>query len=230
MTYPYSHLYLTWGGTIGDVGSAGDIWQCGVRFSRTIAGASLEATQGAVDAAATRLSAFHANANVYINEGAKLTFVKGAIIGTDGSYQSDPTVHTFTTPVSGSVTTSPTRTPPQAALAVTLWSGFTLGKGNYGRFFLPWFSGPISHSTGLFTGNAQQIATDAKNLLSGLQTDLGTDLDPDPEYKAWIFGETGVSGTGKAVIWVRVDTRVDTQRRRANRIDGAPYVSQLVTA
>jgi len=115
---------------------------------------------------------------------------------------------------------------PQSTVVVSLRTVTTLGKGNYGRMYLPHTK--VGQGAGDASGNlgtVGPIATNAgafvEDVTAALRT--GTDVDVVPV----IMGQTGV-GTQKLVTHVMVGTVTDTQRRRRNRLVEV-YADQVVT-
>jgi len=141
-----------------------------------------------------------------------LTSVKVAKIGTDGHYTEDPVV----AEVGGSNAGSSTSVHPQLTVVVSLWSGESLGKGNYGRLFLPHTALPVQ------SGDPRAAASSAITVV----TNAGIFLEnvTAVTVPAWatgeprIMGQTG-SGTNKPVTQLRVGRVTDTQRRRRESLD-----------
>ncbi len=142
-----------------------------------------------------------------------VTGIKIAAIGTDGHYLTDP----VTVELPGIADGSAVGIIPQSTVVLSLRSGFTLGKGNYGRMYLP-------HSTtGTETGTprssvaiASGFADHAAEWLSEFVTDINA------ETTATVFPAIMSQAAGtpsKGVTQVAVGRVTDTQRRRRNRLD-----------
>lgn len=222
MAYASQQLYLTWGGTLGATGTS-EIWQCGIHLAPIVAGGVVgPPNQAQADAARTLLGLYHGGDQLPICNAARLDWVKIAHLDLAGDYLSDPVVSE--TPAGTGVQGS--KTPgggPQLAVAVTLASGSSFGKANYGRFYLPW-SLPATDATGRYPSNeATGIAQQTVSMLSDMQA-----LIEANKTSGGILDVTNMSsvggGTNKRVLEVRVGRVVDTQRRRRNRINEAPVV------
>jgi hypothetical protein len=107
-------------------------------------------------------------------------------------------------------------TPPQCTVVGTLWSGQSVGSGNFGRMYLP-------HTRLLLeTGRARSTAAEADAAASLFGTfistvnGIGASLPSDPEV---IINSSKGAGSNKAPSEVRVGRVVDTQRRRRNRLE-----------
>jgi hypothetical protein len=153
--------------------------------------------------------------NVRWADYSRLVGLKLAVIKTDGKYAFDPFVYTDPTPASGNATD----VVPQCSVVVSLWSGDTLGSGNYGRMYLP--------HTALDLGAAAPVATTAT--AAGFATQMNTALvELDDAINALPEGDianihpyimTQVAGQQpKLVSKIRVGRVNDTQRRRAQNL------------
>jgi len=149
------------------------------------------------------------------------TGVKIAAVGTDGHYLTDPYVWEDATPSTGIAIGNPI----QCTTVLTLNSGFALGKGNYGRMYLPHFymSG-LTASPYTDSSQAEDLADAGAAFLNAVTDDIN-DLTTAVLFPA-IMGQTG-SGTGKGVTEVRVGNVTDTQRRRRNRLTETYAVTPL---
>jgi hypothetical protein len=84
----------------------------------------------------TAVAAFHADPNMQIGTGAKLSFVKLNAIDVNGHYSSGVTnIVTYPDLAGGGSVVS--KYPNQIALAVSLTTGFSRGPAHRGRFYLP---------------------------------------------------------------------------------------------
>ena len=215
--YDRQSIYLTWGGVIGTTASPIDVWQCGVKFAPISAGAPAPSPRifdQVVNAIGLRLADYHGAASSLINSGAILTHVKIAQLGLDGRYVVDPLE--WTTPVTpgggGSLGA------PQLAMVVSLRSGSTLGKANYGRFYLPWTAVNLSSITAKLTvAQREALLADSVDMLTDIQGNLRGAGGLAADLRASIMSNEG-SGVTKLVEAVRVGDVVDTQRRRRNKI------------
>jgi len=135
--YDQEHFLVTFGGnTVG----GHEQWQCGLRFDGH--GALPDVVVEAGFNAVSVEDIYHEVALLIQNgmSGARydqhtsLEFAKLAWIKTDGNYKTD--AREYRSHTVGQMTTTMT-TPPQLAVAVSLWSGTKIGHANRGRFFLP---------------------------------------------------------------------------------------------
>lgn len=141
----------------------------------------------------------------------QLRTVKYAAIGTDGSYLADPVLFEDDTPATG----SNTNINPQLTVVLSLRSGFTIGKGNYGRMYLPHtrlaMATPTPKSNTATTDTVVAAGVVFVNALTALiNTDVTATLFPV------IMSQTGIISRG--VTELAVGDVTDTQRRRRNRI------------
>lgn len=225
MVWPV-HGRLSWGGTIGSEDK--EIWTNSLKFAWL--GTPPEVNPPPVDWSPGQpdvwdpLVTFHQLATLAIKQECKLRWVKYALIGTDGKYLLDAWEYTPASPISGSYTGA-SSVPPQVSIAVTLWSGYKLGKGNYGRFYIPWPANvPVAADGRMTSGTAQAICGYAKTLLEALNTAV----------KA-TFSNTGPSlcivsqvTNPRAAKKVRVGRVMDTQSRRREKLLEDPFVYDLI--
>lgn len=137
--------------------------------------------------------------------------IKVAAIDTAGHYLTDPVVHERTgTAIHG----GSTEVLPQCTVVLSLWSGASLGKGNYGRMYLPHTRLTLNTSSSVAASTTQTaLKADAKTFLNAVNTVAGG-----------ISTGTGLRipsnvGFNKAVAYVRIGKVTDTQRRRLNALD-----------
>lgn len=137
--------------------------------------------------------------------------VKAALVGTDGDYIAEPVLRTRTA-------TAPTGSQvlPQDTVVLSLRSGQTLGKGNYGRMYIPHSRIQLndgtprtipSYSLAVAQAGADFIA--AMNLIGG-----GAAGDPSVRIMSQVAGIEG----NKPVLSVGCGRVNDTQRRRRNAL------------
>lgn len=216
MSYNVQSLYLTWGGTLGTT-TGPEIWQSGVHFAAPVGDPTptLPSEASLAGLLSGAIAAFHADPDMWISSSAFLSFAKAALIDTDGSYITEA-VQVEDTPVAGGSTVTVERSGMQDATVVSLWSGLTLGRANYGRFYTPWSNAQITASTGkVASGIVDDMADAAQTFVNALNT-WGAGL-ADPGQVA-ILSKVG-SGALKFPNFVRVGDVRDTQRRRRNAID-----------
>jgi hypothetical protein len=210
VAYTDDHLHVSWGGTL----PGGEIWSNGVKFARgthLIEDWSTHLAAIDLDAVASELQTFYSTAAMGISSTAKLSFMKLAHVNTAGIYAEAPRVHEYTPVISGP--SSANNWPNQCSVAVTLWSGESFGRANYGRFYLPPTPQTLDGTTNriaAFTAGA--IADAAVSFLNSIGAAI--DSVTFPMYLA-NMSKLG-SGTTKHVTKVRVGEVVDTQRKRRN--------------
>jgi len=195
------HVYLQWGGKL----PGNEQWSCGMRFYNA-GGATLINDPTWLASAKTAIQAYHVSTSSYISGAAKLSFVKGNVIGTDGHYVADTTNEVVVADVAGGGSATPPH-PNQVALAISLTTGYSRGPAHRGRFymplpmFLPDVNGLIS------TGDRDFAKTSALGLVTALNAITAN-------LKVGVFSrKVGVAGH-RAVTGVEVGRVLDTQRRR----------------
>lgn len=216
MAYASEQLYVTWGGTIGTA-ATGEVWQCGVHYAPiTPSGVVGNPTQAQADALWNQLSGYHAATQAGIANAAKMTFVKVAHLDIQGEYTTDPVISDHSAePVSGGVGVGTSI--PQGTVAVTMHSGTTFGKANYGRFYLPWASFSVSDSGHIGSGQVGNLLTLTTNVFEACYTAVNTNSASGGTLALTNMSQVG-AGTNKRPTQWRIGDVVDTQRRRRNRI------------
>ena len=124
----------------------------------------------------------------------------------------DPLIADTDTPDSGTAT----GIPPQNTVVLSLRSGFTVGKGNYGRMYLPHTTlGTQTDSPFAASANTAAIALTAKDFVNNITTQINA------ATTATLFPAIMSQAAGtptKGVTEVAVGNVNDTQRRRRNRL------------
>lgn len=223
MAYGQQHFYLTFGGTM----PGPEIWQCGVRYVRQDLNPVVQNTLNVIslsdifdDIAA--LGWDSAAPSYKTNADTVLKWAKLAIIDVNGQYAHEPEVfqHVGKAGIAG-----PARPWNQDALAVSLRSGETLGRANYGRFYLPTpsYARPNA-ATGISLGEAQQVATGVSLMLGAIQGEIST------VGQSVALAVMSSLGPTKFVRQIAVGTVIDTQRRRRNKVDENPQTSPYTDA
>lgn len=164
----------------------------------------------AQDAAQDLLTATAASRASY----SRFVAVKGAVLNFDGEYEGDPVVVPASSPNAGSYGF----VDPTTTVVCSLRSGTGIGKGNYGRFYLPY-----SGTTGLGeprmnTGQRDTFLVAFQSFIEELNGYFGAEV---PGTVVRIMGQSGVTGTNKPVAQVGCGLVLDTQRRRRNRLEEA---------
>jgi hypothetical protein len=214
MTFSTGQLYLTWGGQIGASGSGSDIWQCGLHLADfTPSGSPPMPSSGDLEDLWAIVRDYHVNAGQTISSGAAIHWLKAALLDQDGEYTEAPVIVEHG-PYGGAVTSTQSAS-PQDALAVTLWSGSTFGKANYGRFYLPWFCGTVATGTGRLD-DVSTVLANSLGLIQDVNAWAAAYASP-ADVAVANMSQVG-TGTTKRVTHVRIGNVKDTQRRRRNRI------------
>lgn len=230
MSYDRQHVLMTWGGPLATT----EQWSCGVRFAALpngdpapptdVSAAEFLLLSNQVDEVWARLTTWFQSGNTgaAIGSLAQLSWCKLALIAEDGSYADEP-VAFETTPVSPPVTT---QLPPQCAYVVSLRSGLSLGRANYGRFYVPTPTWAPGQNGGVATEvQATAARTAAKTMLKGVETDLQVALST---IRLVIMSNLGLGHT-KLVSELGVGRVVDTQRRRRNKLNEATVLVNFLT-
>ena len=224
MPFNQESLYLTWGGQIGTAGAGTDVWQCGLKIVGPTPGVLPSPNEANLaDWYEDTVTPVHTSSATSISQAAVLKWAKAARIGTDGKYVSEPVVHEGA-PQQGYA--GSTIASPQDAMAITLWSGLTLGKANYGRFYLPYSALPVALANAqIDSGSVAGLLAEAKTFLD--ETNVWADSFVG-DARVVIMSSVG-AGTTKVATTVRVGNVRDTQRRRRNGIPEAYQSAVLAT-
>jgi hypothetical protein len=216
MAYDRQHLRIDW---IFDVLTTDEVAITSMNFSQVgtwsgaeAALAELEWATGTGFNVAEDLVTMMDNANLFWGNYSRLIAVKAAAIGTNGLYLAEPKMFELTTPEVGASTT----TLPQSTVVLSLRSGSSFGKANYGRMYLP-------HTRlGLVTGTPKSNGA-TTSIVAGLGTDFveavtaELNADTTDNIQPFIMSNSAPAPS-KPVLQVAVGDVVDTQRRRRNRI------------
>lgn len=221
MTYDRMQTKMTWGGAIG---TQGEIWQCGVHLALdpSLDGPGLPTNIEAIQLLDDVLSPFHSDATVNIDPGATLTYVKFATLDDEGAYTGEPLVQEQIAVAGGFTSTS--RSGPQDAGVVTLWSGFTFGEANYGRFYVPWWQAQVDGNGQVLDAQRDAFLSAAVTMLDGINAWAADVLSADCRIRN--MSKVG-TGTTKNVVYARAGLVKDTQRRRRNKIAESPDATAL---
>lgn len=162
-------------------------------------------------------------ANVTTTCGTQLHAIKASARGVDDTYLGDAMVYQPATAVTwGNIVNA---TPPQSSVAVTLWSGFTLGGGNYGRMYIPYTclsigsdgNGSLASQTTML--NASKTFLDAVNAVFASGFGTGAAIS--------ILSNSVATPGSRKVTKVRVGRVTDTQRRRRRNLPESPTLATL---
>lgn len=175
--------------------------------------------------AVAALSAWFADPTLHITGYARLDWVKVNAINPDGQYVHPITNAEYDLDVRGGAGSNTTPIHPlQVSLVVTWGTDVSRGRASKGRIFLP---APFAYmdEAALFTDTvAQDVADASASLIESLTGSVLTSLRFTP---AVVSPLGGTSGTIRDIETVTVDTRPDTQRRRANRLNGVKYTTPV---
>lgn len=141
--------------------------------------------------------------------------VKVAPLDANGKYVQDATVANS----DGSIAGTANVVVPQASVVLSLFSGSKLGKGNYGRIYVPHSGVPGAGTPLIDTTTQAAWADDADNLLTQINTAAVAAAGAGASIR--IMGASTALGaaTEKVAVQVRVGRVVDTQRRRRSALD-----------
>lgn len=160
-------------------------------------------------------------AHISWSDYSNLVGVKIAALGTNGLYLVDPLIADTDTPVSGTAT----GLAPQTTVVLSLRSGFTVGKGNYGRMYLPHTTlGTQTNSPFASSTNTTAIALSAKDFVNNITTQINA-ATTATLFPAIMSQATGTPTRG--VTSVAVGNVNDTQRRRRNRLQETYHFETL---
>lgn len=141
-----------------------------------------------------------------------LNSIKVAAIGTDGLYLGDPKETAPGSTMAGTVIGNPI----QCTQVVSTRAATNVGKGKWGRMYLPHFymsvltDNPHTDSTQA-AALAEAAATFLDEVSVTCSAAVGSAVHP------YIMGQTGV-GTKNQITRVRVGNVIDTQRRRREQL------------
>jgi hypothetical protein len=208
-----------------------EIWQTGFWTGNDASDLpGTQVPQATVDAVATAWQTFFTSTNGNIASIYKATDVKAAYFHSDFgdsniSEYGTPTVHTYTTPLSGAGIISAAY-PPQITACVSLTSGYHTGTAARGRMFLPGVNCTLDNSTGRMVSTYRnQVATAMQTFINAVNTATvpgsagkmilvgraaDTALPPHESKNAYVTG-------------LKVGDIFDTQRRRRNGIRESYY-------
>lgn len=222
MPYATASLYATWHHTIN---GTDEVAQTGLHISGTgfddadaIAAASALTTPQLTELADAWLEVWSESLFRCANYG-RFVGVRVAPVGVGGLELADAReldVTPVAGPSSGAI--------PQASTVLSLRSGSSFGRANYGRMYVPYSSPELAATTPYITAsNVPFLADAAKAFLDRVNvvaTALGAGLGVS------ILSPIG-PGTTKSVLQVGVDRVVDTQRRRSRQLEHVYTFSTL---
>lgn len=210
MAYAYKVHRVTISGTCF---GGNEIWTTGF-FLGSETGDVGTASQGQVDAIASRWQTFFVLSGSSISSNYLTTQVKVAELLTTGA--TDPlnvVYHTYSSPPQGA--NAGTAMPPQTSLVCTLTSAISRGLAAKGRMYLPGFAGGGPDATGHIGSTAVgNVATALQTFFNGVNTDA---VSTAKVINA-SFGSVkhSLPGVNALITGIKVGNVYDTQRRRRN--------------
>lgn len=216
MPYNQESYYLTWGGHCAQ----SEIWQCGAHFAPNDGGPITPGDLGnvGIEDIFDDLSSWFTSGNSGAQIGAlsDLRWCKLAVLDVNGKYKFDPAIWEAG-PVTPPITTV---YPPQVCYVVTLSSGQSLGKANFGRFYVPTPSAIAGQSSDgrISASNANNMRDAAKSMLHAVEGEVS---QIPREARLVIMSKLG-NGATKSVQRIAVGRALDTQRRRRNQLEEEP--------
>ena len=207
MSYSDSHIRLTFGGQV----SSEDVWSNGLSLAVNTVGMAPTAF------AALEPEDFDAAIRAaYIGSGAmnsynNLTYIKLALIGTDGKYLEDAKIYDYAAPVTGTINYAMA---PQDSVVVSLLTATKRGLANRGRIYLPSGFADVGSNGKLTTANQTAIANRFVtfiNAVNGVGTSTGA-------YTVACIASGVGAGAMRNITSIEVGNLMDSQRRRRNRL------------
>jgi len=217
MAYSAQQLRITWG---FEVAGSPETAFTGLSLSQGTAWAGAGAAVAELDATdlgnlASRMSALMSENHLNWADYSKLVTVKVAALDTDGEYivaAGNPKLFDVGVIDQGTQDS----VPPQCSIVISLRTVTTLGKGNYGRMYLPHTRWSYDDQTVTPVSSAvSTISTAAAAFINGVSSDVNAGITD--AVLPVIMGQTG-SGTTKTITRVAVGSVVDTQRRRRRQL------------
>lgn len=228
MAYDRRHVYLTFGGPLAGT----EQWTTGVRWGHPENGTgdhNVTQTEWNVLVGGTQLNTIWTALVTWFQSGAsgaaigalaQLSWAKLAYVDLDGTYLADPLTKSATAVSPPQTTTMP----PQVAYVVSLRSGSTIGRANYGRMYIPTPSWLPGQNAGVATAaEVTNARTAMKTLLTSSRTALQTAI---PGCQPLLMSKLGLGWT-RPVASLGVGVVLDTQRRRRSKLNEAMTLTAL---
>ena len=216
MTYDSQYLNIDFGFAIG---GTPEVAHTGVKLRPATGWTGAVVALGEIEANETAcLTAVAAAMNDLMNSSSlawadysDFVSVKVSAHGTNGLYLADPLI--FEAAIDSGASSNVL---PQSTVVLSLRSGFTLGKANYGRMYLPHTRSTLT-AGGPFvaSGDTGPIATAGATMLNDVTTAINAETTAT--LFPTIMSKIG-SGIGRIVDNVKVGNVVDTQRRRRQQL------------
>lgn len=180
-------------------------------------GASSGAGQDPIDLMATLMSTTALGWADY----SVLRSIKVSALDTSNHYLVEPFSYEDATPTKGTAA----GVPPQCTVVLSLRSGFSLGRANYGRMYLPHTRPAFPAMLPVMDDTAAGAIADAGKVFVNALADRINDSTTATVFPA-IMSAVG-SGTAKGVTAVACGNVIDTQRRRRNGLNEFYLTRQL---
>lgn len=212
---------------IGDCFEQNEIWNTGLKLSwdpGIVVPESTVLLDMATDMAGLWSTFFTLSPDSYtmaFSESYRTTEVKASLVGTDGKLVTDSVSYFYPAPIEGSdIGSIPA---PQASVVATLRTTKQRGPGSAGRMFLPGISYDIT-STGLI--NETNVNRLASNFADFIQSVNDHTFLSGGDVKVVLTSPVR-GGFSDVVSSISIDTKLDTQRRRANNLQGEQNVRTI---
>ena len=217
------HVLATFRGTLGPAGLPKETWSFGLRFGDDVTGPSATIpafTQATAEAMHTSAVTLITSAQTKFSRDVEFTHVRLYPIGIDGHALAPPLIST------GAVARGATTTnlwPWQCSIVATLKAD-GLGRGRFGRIYLPPMGQALDVDGGLPSGAVLPIRQATSSFLAEVANAAGFATTTH----LVVIGTTGAAGTIRRVMNLRMGRVVDTQRRRRRSLDEL-YISALIS-
>lgn len=212
---------------IGDAYEQNEIWNTGLKlkFDDVIGGITREVLEAAASQVANAWETFFTSSFGQLNSFSnkyRTTEVKAAHVGTNGKYIGDSVSVFYDTALVGKG--SGTTPAPQTAIVGTFGSNKQRGAGSKGRMYLPGITYVIQNN-GLMSQNRTEEISDRFNaFVNNINANDGA---ISYDFTVILASPVG-GGIELPVTATGVDSKVDTQRRRANALKGESYQREVL--
>lgn len=154
-------------------------------------------------------------------ESYRTTEVKASLVGTSGKLLTDSVSYFYPSPITGNdIGSNPA---PQASVVATLRTTKQRGAGSAGRMFLPGISYDITDEGLINDTNTNRLASNFADFIQSINDHtFGTGVD----HYVILTSPVG-EGYWEIVSSISIDTKLDTQRRRANNLKGEQNVRTI---
>lgn len=230
MAYSRPFIKLTFGGSLA---GAQDEWVCGINLGfdsiipnipgNNFLSAFNEYAENKGNELPGLFKAYIENPDMSVPNGARLQFVKLAPIGTDGQYMADAKEFEVLNTTGGKSGWYA----PQNACVITMTSDKRKDPGRNQRFYLPFTAG---QGSGSGIDDTARKASLTATLLNNIKYSTSVIPGASVIQPAAVTTSDKITGDYLPITAVRVGNRVDTQRRRRNKLIESYAVTKLVDA